>query len=103
MLTGKGYNRLLLLPAPESKADTEQELSLRQAIELERKVMTSWFGYSLLPSTLESLKREKTSLHTFGEALSAFGVFSQKTLEAMILLGRELHQRVRQLLQLLRW
>jgi hypothetical protein len=76
-------NHLLGQTNQESIKDKEKELSWLEGIERERKWLLEFYTYLPPVSTAKNLKNGTSFLHTFGEAISAFGVFCLKMFELM--------------------
>ena len=92
-------NHLLDQTSQENIADKEKELSWSQGIERDRKFLVEFYIYSLPVSIAKNSKNETSFLHTFGEAISAFGIFCLKMFELMIWPVKLLHRRGRKGLQ----
>jgi hypothetical protein len=76
-------NHLLNQTNQESIADKEKELLWLQGIEREQIFLVEFYTYSPAVSIVTNPKIGTSFLHTFGEAISAFGVFCLKMFELM--------------------
>ena len=99
MKAGKEDNRLLGQTSQENTEGKEIEPSWSLGIERERKFLAEFYSHSPAVSTAMNQKNETSFLRTFGEAISAFGVFYLKMFELMIWPVKLLHHRGRKKLQ----
>ena len=92
-------NHLQNQPSQGNIEGKEKELSWSQGIERERKFLVEFYTYSPAVSIAKNPKNKTSFLHTFGEAISAFGIFCLKMFELMIWPVKLLHRRGRKRLQ----